>query len=187
MAHSGSEWEIRRWALEAIRKEWLFLNGRLAYQVGSGQRVRFWTGQTVWRCATLAFNDWEIELVEHFLHKIQVFRVQREEEDKVVWTTPKYGTFSIKSLYSILEPGGSSLFPSDSIWRVSVPPKVAFFAWEASWGKVLTLEQLQRREYSLANKCFLCLSKVGTMDHLLLHCVKTWVLWNLLFSLFGVD
>ena len=133
-----------------------------------------------------AFNDWEIELVEHFLHKIQVFRVQREEEDKVVWTTPKYGTFSIKSLYSILEPGGSSLFPSDSIWRVSVPPKVAFFAWEASWGKVLTLEQLQRREYSLANRCFLCLSKVGTMDHLLLHCVKTWVLWNLLFSLFGV-
>ena len=68
-----------------------------------------------------------------------------------------------------------------------MPPKVAFFAWEASWGKVLTLEQLQRREYSLANKCFLCLSKVGTMDHLLLHCVKTWVLWNLLFSLFGVD
>ena len=28
---------------KAIRKEWLFLNGRLAYQVSSGQRVRFWT------------------------------------------------------------------------------------------------------------------------------------------------
>ena len=26
-----------------IRKEWLFFNGRLSYQVGSGQRVRFWT------------------------------------------------------------------------------------------------------------------------------------------------
>ena len=26
---------------KTIRKEWLFLNGRLAYQVGSGQRVRF--------------------------------------------------------------------------------------------------------------------------------------------------
>ena len=28
-----------------------------------------------------AFNDWEVELVEHFLQKIQVFKVQREGED----------------------------------------------------------------------------------------------------------
>ena len=82
-------------------------------------------------------NDWEIELVERFLHKIQTFRVQREEENRVIWTASKCGVFSIKSLYSILEPEVSPLFPSGSIWRVSVPPKVAFFAWEASWGKVL--------------------------------------------------
>ena len=82
-------------------------------------------------------NDWEIELVERFLHKIQTFRVQREEENRVIWTASKCGVFSIKSLYSILEPGVSPLFLNGSIWRVSVPPKVAFFAWEASWGKVL--------------------------------------------------
>ena len=40
--------------------------------------------------------------------------------------------------------------------------------------------------FSLANKCFLCLSELETVDHLLLHCVKTQVLWNLLFSLFNV-
>ena len=28
---------------KAIRKEWLILNGSLTYQVGSGQRERFWT------------------------------------------------------------------------------------------------------------------------------------------------
>ena len=123
-------------------------------------------------------NDWEIELVERFLHKIQTFRVQREEENRVIWTASKCGVFSIKSLYSILEPGVSPLFPSGSIWRVSVPPKVAFFAWEASWGKVLTLEQLQRRGYSLENRCFLCLSEIETVDHLLLHCVKTRVLFS---------
>ena len=51
-----------------------------------------------------AFNDWEIEMVERFMLKIQAFRVQREAEDKVVWTTSKSGAFSVKSLYSILEP-----------------------------------------------------------------------------------
>ena len=38
----------------------------------------------------------------------------------------------------------------------------------------------------MINRCFLCLSEVETVDHLLLHCVKTRALWNLLFSLFGV-
>ena len=79
-----------------------------------------------------AFNNWEIELVGHFLHRIQAFQVQREEEDRVFWTESKCGAFSIKSFYSILESGGSSLFLSDSFWRVRVSLKVAFFAWEAS-------------------------------------------------------
>ncbi|RVX22153.1 hypothetical protein CK203_001431 [Vitis vinifera] len=34
-----------------------------------------------------AFNDWEIHLVERLLQKIHAFRVQREEEDRVIWTT----------------------------------------------------------------------------------------------------
>ena len=74
--------------------------------------------------------------------KIQVFTVQRDDEDKVVWTVSKSGAFLIKSLYSMLEPRGSLLFPCGSIWRANVQSKVAFFAWEASWGKILTLEQV---------------------------------------------
>ena len=119
--------------------------------------------------------------------KIQAFRVQREIEDKLVWTASRSGAFSVKSLYSTLEPGGSAMFPYVGIWSARVPPKVAFFAWEASWGKILTLDQLQRRGYSLANRCFLCLTEAETVDHLLLHCVMTRTLWNLLFSLFGVE
>ena len=43
------------------------------------------------------------------------------------------------------------------------------------------------RGSSLANMCFLCQFELETVDHLLLHCVKTRVLWNLLFSLFGMS
>ena len=53
-----------------------------------------------------ALNDWEIEMVERFMLKIQPFRVQREVEDKVVWTASRSGVFSVKSLYFIMEPGG---------------------------------------------------------------------------------
>ena len=39
----------------------------------------------------------------------------------------------------------------------------------------------------LANRCFLCHEKEGTIDHLLLRCPKTGVLWELLFTLVGVS
>ncbi|RVX04635.1 LINE-1 reverse transcriptase-like [Vitis vinifera] len=39
-----------------------------------------------------AFNDWEIILLERLLQKIQAVRVQREEEDRVIWTASKDGS-----------------------------------------------------------------------------------------------
>ena len=54
-------------------------------------------------------------MVERFMLKIQAFRVQREDEDKVVWTASRSGAFLVKSLYSILEPRGASLFLCGSI------------------------------------------------------------------------
>ena len=42
------------------------------------------------------------------------------------------------------------------VWNLVVPPKIGVFAWEATWGKVLTLDQLKRRGMAFANRCFLC-------------------------------
>ena len=61
---------------------------------------------------------------------------------------------------------------------MSVQPKISFFAWEATWGKGLTLDMVQKRGRALANRCFMCLEKEETIDHLLLHCSKTRVLFG---------
>ena len=66
-------------------------------------------------------------------------------------------------------------------------PKISFFAWEAMWGKALTLDLVQKRGWALASRCFMCLEKEETIVHLLLHCTKTRALWDLLFKLFGVS
>ncbi|RVW89588.1 hypothetical protein CK203_036425 [Vitis vinifera] len=66
-------------------------------------------------------------------------------------------------------------------------PKISLFAWEAMWSKALTLDLIQKREWALATRCFMCLEKEEIIDHLLLHCTKTRVLWDLLFNLFGVS
>ena len=102
-----------------------------------------------------SFNDWEEE-VERLFFTIQGKRLDTNLEDKVLRKETKDGNFSVKSLYSAFDYRSAVQFPKSIIWSPRVPTKVGFFAWEASWGKVLTVDQLERRGWSLANKCFLC-------------------------------
>ena len=97
------------------------------------------------------------------------------------------GIFSVKSCFNSLDHSSAVPFPWRIIWSTFVPTKVGFFAWEASWGKVLTQDQLKRRGWNLANRCPLCCDEEETINHILIHCSKAKVLWDLLFSLFGVN
>ena len=118
---------------------------------------------------------------------IQGRRLNSTLEDRVLWKETKDRIFSIKFLYSVLDSRSVVQFPKSIIWSPCVPTKVGFFfAWEASWGKVLTLDQLKKRGWTLANRCFLCYAEEESIDHILIHCIKARVLWELLFALFGV-
>ena len=95
------------------------------------------------------------------------------------------GIFSVKFLYSALDSRSAVQFPKSIIWS-PCELKWVFFAWEVSWGTVLTLDQLKKRGQPLANRCFLCRVEEESIDHILIHCTKARVLWELLFALFGV-
>ncbi|RVW72725.1 Glycerol-3-phosphate acyltransferase, chloroplastic [Vitis vinifera] len=83
--------------------------------------------------------------------------------------------------------GRKSRFRGASFGALVFLQRWVFFAWEASWGKVLTQDQLKRRGWILANRCFLCCAEEETINHILVHCPKVRVLWDLVFSLFGVN
>lgn len=65
--------------------------------------------------------------------------------------------------------------------------RLVFFAWQESWGKTLTLDQLERRRWTLADRCFLFLYSRGVNWPYLATCGKVRVLWQLLFSFFGIS
>ncbi|RVX12073.1 Protein detoxification 45, chloroplastic [Vitis vinifera] len=133
------------------------------------------------------FNDWEMEEVERFLSTIQGKRLNADVEDRMVWKETKNEIFTVMSLYNSLDHSSAVLFPWKIIWCPYVPTKVGCFAWEASWGKLLTQDQLKRRGWYLANRCSLCCVEEETINHILIHCSKAKILWDLVFSLFGVN
>ena len=95
--------------------------------------------------------------------------------------------FSAKIMYKGLDPSPTIDFPYRLIWNLAVPPKIGFFAWEATWDKALTLDQLKCRGMTFANRRFLCEEDEETTDHLLIHCKSAQMLWNLFLSIVGTS
>ena len=91
-----------------------------------------------------SFNDWEMEEVDRFLQVMHRNQIKHFMEDKILFKGSRNNGFSVKSMYRVLDCSPQVDFPFRSIWNPVIPPIMGFFAWEASWGRVLTLDQLKR-------------------------------------------
>ena len=89
-------------------------------------------------------NDWELVLIEELLLLLRDFKLT-PEEDSVLWKGGDFDIFRIRGAYNLLAAPNPLVFPGKNIRVVKVPTKVAFFAWEATWEKILTLDRLQKR------------------------------------------
>ena len=102
-------------------------------------------GQGGWNLSLVRdFNDWEMDQIGDMLNLLKDFRIS-PEEDSVRWKWEGNGVFGAKGAYKRLCGSSAGVFPNRRIWLDKVPTKVFFFAWAASWGKILTLDKLQRR------------------------------------------
>ena len=127
------------------------------------------------------FHDWELEEVQGFLATVNPQSINHNLTDRFWWKKEKNGSFSIKTCFKLLEGGSQQSVPIKMLWNPTVPTKVGFFAWEVWWGKILTMDQLKKRGFSLTNRCVFCGKDEESLEHLFIHCPKVWCMWTAIF------
>lgn len=112
---------------------------------------------------------------------IHLDRVQvglESEMDKRVWQPSPLECFTVQSMYNILKKPMGLLAPVQEIWRVKVPSNASFLPWLLHFDKALTLDNLEKKGFQLANRCSLCRKSEESVAHLFLHCHMASELWG---------
>jgi hypothetical protein len=107
--------------------------------------------------------------------------------DKLVWRPTWKGRFDSRSFYHVLRAPPATCFPWKCIWCVKAPPRVAFFMWTATWGRILTCDNLKKKGMALAGWCCMCKNADETVVHLLLHCSIARQIWGFVFQFVGIN
>ena len=128
------------------------------------------SGYCQWNISFIhALNDWEVEELASFYSLLYSFNLVGGG-DKIWWVPNSKGKFEVSSFYNEIIAKDSCPFPGKNIWRVKAPPRVAFFVWSAALGKILTQDNLRKKNMVVINRCGMCKRDEETVDHLLLHC-----------------
>jgi hypothetical protein len=98
---------------------------------------------------------------------------------------PKGASLKLSHIIRCLLYLGSS-FPRKSIWSVNAPSRVVFFVWMTILEKILTLDNLRKRNVIVVDWCCMCKNSEESIDLLLLHSEVERDFWSSLFNLFGV-
>lgn len=101
-----------------------------------------------------------------------------EEEDQITWRWTPDGMYSAWPAYDIQFAGTYSRFQSEHIWKTNTEPKCRFFAWLVIHDRVLTADNLAKKNWPHNEHCTMCYCQFETTAHLLIRCNYTEAVWS---------
>ncbi|CAO2206826.1 unnamed protein product [Urochloa humidicola] len=132
-----------------------------------------WT-RGMWRMTTVTEMA-ELVTLWTFVDEVQL----SDMEDEIRWTRTTDGVYTAKSAYNAQLADSYCTFDAKSIWSAKTEGKHRFFAWLLIQRKLLTADNLMKRNWPCSPVCALCDQTLEDADHLCLHCVYAQEVWML--------
>lgn len=108
------------------------------------------------------------------------------DDDILIWKKDPSGEYSILSSFSFSFEGFEAPY-WDLAWVKGMTPKISINFWILLQNKILTLDSLKKRGFIFANRCVLCKNDEESVDHILLHCPFSSMIWDKIWNLMSLD
>jgi hypothetical protein len=118
----------------------------------------FWDGVDL-KCTFSRMGDENMMALWDEVCQIASIITFSEEEDSLVWQFSSKGTYSVQSLYKIINCRGIKPVLVPFVWYIKIPPRVQYFLWLLSKNKLLTRDNLSKRRKVEDPTCLFCMRK----------------------------
>jgi hypothetical protein len=109
-----------------------------------------------------------------------------DQKDLILWKWNANGKFSVASANNCQFKGAMVSFSPNSIWRAIYDPKCRFFRWLVMHNKVLTADNMLKKNWPYDPICPLCFCMEETTPHLLTSCNFSEVVWSIVTTNFNL-
>lgn len=92
------------------------------------------------------------------------------EVNQLVWKWSATGQFSVKMAYLALKEGPTVKSNLNRIWKIKIPPRMRVFAWLMRMNRLLTIDNLMKSGWNMANWCVMCKRDRESVSHLSEEC-----------------
>jgi hypothetical protein len=107
-----------------------------------------------------------------------------DDDDALVWKFTSDGIYTSQSLYKVINFRGITPVHIPKIWDLHVPPRVQFFLWLLGKNKVLTRDNLAKRQKVEDSTCLFCKENESS-QHLFFDCVVAKKMWRMISTIAG--
>ncbi|KAK2639465.1 hypothetical protein Ddye_027260 [Dipteronia dyeriana] len=159
---------------------------------GVFQEFESWNGSRwVWEVPlrTCLF-DWEKDQCGVFLNLLDCICIRKSVCDALAWKYQSDGKFTVGSFHrKMLELQSNNTLVFTGGWQGVSPPKIELFGWQLLRGRLMVKNVMLKFGLDLTPimLCSLCNTEGETMDHLFLHCHRSWKLWTSTMKWWGVE
>jgi hypothetical protein len=205
---SSHFWKGVMWAAQAVKfgyrwtvgdgKKNRFLGGLLAWhlslvdpiwEIYSVCHENCQTISEVWDGCRLKLTfrrNFSLKMMEQWyaLESIAQGIILTSDTNSLSWTYSNSGVYSTSSLYAIINFRGVQPIHVPAIWKLILPPRVQFFTWMVINNRIMTRDNLKKRNLNKPETCVFC-SCNESVQHLFFDCIVAKLVWNEIADFFG--